>query len=113
MYLRHFGQRLAQQAQASTGFGTDSDACDLTIGIALDRRFDAGGVDLVPDQDLRYLSGPDFLEHAIHRLYLCITVATGRIDYVQKKIGRRRFFQGSVKSRNERMRQVSDEAHRV
>lgn len=113
MHLRHFGQRLTQQLQTSAGLGANPYTADFTIGIALDRRFDTGGVDLVPYQDLRHLSGPDFLQHAIHRLNLRITVAAGRIHHVQKKIGRSRFFQGGVKGRNEGMRQVSNESHRV
>ena len=79
MHLGHFGECLTQQPQASAGLGANPDTADFTIGIALDRRFDTGGVDLVPYQDLRHLSGPDFLQHAIHRLNLRITVAAGRI----------------------------------
>ncbi len=71
------------------------------------------GINLVPDNDLRYSTGSDVFKNGCYRGHLLLPIRAGRVDDMQQQIGLCGFFQSGMKGRDQFMWQVANEADGV
>ena len=80
---------------------------DATTAVELDIRLKAGGVNLVPDQPLRYPIGADVGQNALNLLDLLCPVRSCSIDHMKQQIGLCGFVKRSAKGLDQLVRKVS------
>lgn len=93
VFLRILCNCIPQQIQACACTGTDKYTGNSTILIPFQTGFETGKINLVPDQQLRHVFSPDFLQNQIDLFDLFLSHRIGGIDNMQEQIGMDGFFQ--------------------
>ena len=107
------GDRPAQRLDADLGRGGQPHARTRRAGIALGVRRQPDSIDLVEHLDLRNLAGADRGQHLVHLLDALETLWIAGIDHVQQQARIARFLERGTKCRDQLVRQIAHESHRV
>ena len=105
--IQQVGKLLHEISRALTGFGGDTDDIfpvgeDAHILITFAEDLNAGG-----------LLGSKLTDQAFHDTNLCFPLGVGKVNDMEKNIGKGKLFQGGLEGFNEMGRQLADETDRI